>query len=952
MPAIPTPDEVSEKILSATQDRVSDQQKATSRLAAIAELSAQLKRLSTFIAPFLGAAIAKTIDNQNDIVSAVLSLKQPVTDLAPMLADLYGLQTDLQTQMATLVGANKATPDDDTAVGNLMADIVARTRNLLSARPDVLAVMADLAALKDLKGGPADAIAYHDFYVLQLATKSVWLHSFDASLKSNIEQLYQKVVEASSQSSVAWPPLDAVEDVSQLRELLIGLGASISAAGGQPIPSDVSAAFPGSESAWAMLSPDQQSALIACVANMNDPNIPPDVVKQYRALGQGYLDNPTGPVGRLSQLMLEIGKALNEPYAFDVYAPNTHNYGLLITYRQKWEPLEYQAGQLVSTIPLAPMETRKFTKKRVIKTTVARKVAEKSSSLRSLQSSETSRAEAEIMERATTSTNFKMTSSGSFNIGIGSMSVTNEFGGSSESFSSASKKAFHEATLKAAEEYRQERSVEVDTSSSVETEETTSGEISNPNNEITVTYLFYELQRRFRVHEFVYRAQPVILVAQDVPEPHEIDEGWLVQYQWILARVLLDESFRPALNYLTSGFAGDEVSIEVLRASWEKQKTIVDNLEALAESQLASRNALRELIVNQTLQKEELDNSMHGLGLLTNLQDSLKSGDWTFSNLSKTDASAEDIEANRRAAETRLKYMEESLKDAQEKLVAATNAFEAATKSYTEAMQNKYSRHVAIDQLRVHVKQNILYYMQAIWAHEVPDQRYFRLHKLPVPCPAPTPSFVARFVGSYLKNPSLMGVNFTATGSADDGVDHDHDLGIVADLDNPLGYKGNYIIFPLLTSCPLTDYMLTDYIDGYLGLKDPDTQAPANFDPEEFDQRWQDAANDLGKRDALKGELTAYLKAFEHSVDEIIVPTGELFIEALPGSHALLEDFKLLHRMEDVIKVQTEVSHAELENLRLAARLVGGMGDSKLLEDPNIEKKIIVEGNSAVLAGG
>src|SRR5439155_7625261 len=235
-----------------------------------------------------------------------------------------------------------------------------------------------------------------------------------------------------------------------------------------------------------------------------------------------------------------------EPYAFDVLAPDTYYFGLMITYRQKWEPGPYQAGDLVSTIPLAPGESRKFSKKRVIKETVARKVAERSSQQRSVQTAETSRAESEIMTRATTATNFKMTTHGAFNIGIGSFDVTNETGANNELVSSSNKKAFHEATLTAAEEYRLERTMEVDTTASVETGETTSGEISNPNHEVTVTYLFYELQRRFKVSEYLYRVLPVILIAQDVPEPHEIDEAWLIQNQWILSRVLLDESFRPA----------------------------------------------------------------------------------------------------------------------------------------------------------------------------------------------------------------------------------------------------------------------------------------------------------------------------------------------------------------------------------------------------------------------
>jgi hypothetical protein len=74
------------------------------------------------------------------------------------------------------------------------------------------------------------------------------------------------------------------------------------------------------------------------------------------------------------------------------------------------------------------------------------------------------------------------------------------------------------------------------------------------------------------------------------------------------------------------------------------------------------------------------------------------------------------------------------------------------------------------------------------------------------------------------------------------------------------------------------------------------------------------------------------------------VPTKSLYIEALVGTHPLLEDFKLLHRALDVKKVQAETRHAELENIRLAARALEGDR-----EDPDIEKKILIESGSNVL---
>ena len=73
-----------------------------------------------------------------------------------------------------------------------------------------------------------------------------------------------------------------------------------------------------------------------------------------------------------------------------------------------------------------------------------------------------------------------------------------------------------------------------------------------------------------------------------------------------------------------------------------------------------------------------------------------------------------------------------------------------------------------------------------------------------------------------------------------------------------------------------------------------------------------------------------------------VAETASLYVEALVGTHPLLEDFKLLHRALDVKKVQAEVRHAELENVRLTARVLKGKD-----EDPDIEKKIVVEANGA-----
>ena len=81
-------------------------------------------------------------------------------------------------------------------------------------------------------------------------------------------------------------------------------------------------------------------------------------------------DTPGGGLSgssRLSALLTELDDLLSEPYAFDVFAKDSINFGIMLTYRQKWEPRNYQVGDLVSTIPLAPKETRKFTSRMVTK---------------------------------------------------------------------------------------------------------------------------------------------------------------------------------------------------------------------------------------------------------------------------------------------------------------------------------------------------------------------------------------------------------------------------------------------------------------------------------------------------------------------------------------------------------------------------------------------------------
>jgi hypothetical protein len=279
-------------------------------------------------------------------------------------------------------------------------------------------------------------------------------------------------------------------------------------------------------------------------------------------------------------------------------------------------------------------------------------------------------------------------------------------------------------------------------------------------------------------------------------------------------------------------------------------------------------------------------------------------------------------------------------------------ALETATEKYTQAFKDFLNRQTEIARLRIHVKENILYYMQAIWNHEPPDQRYFRLRHLKV-------LDITSDTGISITDAVFEQVTDEETGEqkrvvrelkVDLGADASYEIEVstqtleeVADLDNLLGYKGNYMIFPLKQNNFVTTIMMLPYIDEETGLRDPDDPANYSFDeliafikwlhenePEKFQE-------EIKRLRMLAAERLADPRS---QPDLLVVPTDSLYIEALPGRYPILEDFKLMHRALDVKKVRAEVRHAELENIRLAARLM-----EQEWEDPDIEKRVIVSGN-------
>lgn len=656
-------------------------------------------------------------------------------------------------------------------------------------------------------------------------------------------------------------------------------------------------------------------------------------------------ENVLGGASRLQKLLVTLDKALRERFAFEVFAKDSINFGLMVTYRQTWQPENYQVGDLVSTLPLAPKEVRRYTTKVVTKKTRAQKELEDNLHTHKRERTDTSRAEAEIIEKASQTSNFKVTASESFgNDDSYDITSTQEAGGDQSKASQTTKREFRESVVKAAQEYRQQKRLEVETTSATETEDTTFNEIQNPNDELTVTYLFYELERTFRISERIHRITPVVLVANDVPAPHEIDDAWLVRHDWILRRSILDDSFRPALDYLTKSFVGAEVNIRILESNAKAQKAVVEAITQQIQLQ------------NQILAKDQQDvlAAVRGVAASEQQQGMINIVSRIFDPIGIT---GEKDTGAVSAAQAMVDYAKETRDRAEREqarlmaqLEVANTALQGAIDKLSAAITEHYDNVAAVDRLRLHVKDNILHYMQAVWSYEPPDQRYFRLYNISVPDIGIDPTGLR--VSVKREDADIWDlIEGRRTLSLSMPVPkvkiETKKLVQIADLDNVLGYKGNYAIFKLKKNNFITLHMMQDYLelDSDTRVRDPDAQGAYSLDELKSLVRClheRDPAAYALHRDELKRILVDRVSAGPNASELVIVPTTSLYVEALVGTHPLLEDFKLIHRALDVKKVQAEVRRAELENIRLAARALEGQR-----EDPDIDKKIVVERGAA-----
>ena len=668
----------------------------------------------------------------------------------------------------------------------------------------------------------------------------------------------------------------------------------------------------------------------------------------------------------LHKTLRDLNARLNGKYEFTVFAADKDyhsvNFGLLNTYRQQWTPLMYQAGKLLKTIPLSPKEERKYSVKTTRQEKRSSKEAKKNNTSITNEQSSTSRVEAEIMAKAQNKTNFGLNAEGNFDIGIYSGKATTTFGVEAASESSLNRKDFHEAVLKAVQDYKDETSTELTTETDFATESNDTGTIVNPNDELAVTYLFYELQKRYRLSEKLYRVMPVVFVAQEMPSPDQITPAWVIANDWILNRCMLDDSFRATLRYLANNSVGDDFSLRELRKNVRQQRNLVDTLRiefSAASMQADNRYRALEAAITNRIAQEHAEASD---GLLNDVADFIGRGPGITALFGGGGGGPDPEAAKARelAAKDAHQYALEKAEKASAALKQEVNTLHTLTEQYNKTVQLRLDNQTKVERLLVHLRLNIFYYMQAIWTMEPPDQRYLRLYKVQVPVlelesrsyrvkvarENEEDDIFARFrePGTEKHRAFLHGTlkHEPAGGFAT------RSLVEVADLDTVIGFKGNYMIFAMKEHNALTEFMAAPYIDSAFGAMDPEELSNVNLD--EY-SKYVCCLHDRLPADqfeAIKPQLRAWLDKLLatplRNGDEIVVPTGSLFIESLVDANPILEDFKLKHRELDVYKVQEDVRKAALENIRLASRLVNSER-----EDPAIDKKIVVEGISSIV---
>jgi hypothetical protein len=608
-----------------------------------------------------------------------------------------------------------------------------------------------------------------------------------------------------------------------------------------------------------------------------------------------------------------------DQYAFEVFAPGSVNLGLRLIYRQHWRQLGTQPGEIVRTIPLGPGQTERVTVKVVRRRKTTTNMETTSAVETETETTDSTKDSSEVVTEAVRSSNWNVATEVSGGIGFVSAKVNASVGGASEDRSRQTSSALSESMRKTASKIRRETKVTVATESEESIETERFSEIRNTNNETAVTYEFLKLQHQYEVFTHLAELQFVLYVAEQLPST--IDEEWVRRYDWIIARVLKDESHRATLNELIQDV---------------DQETQLDTAGKLG------------LLADKAVQNFAAFNPNTGTGGLT----------------------VPDIYS------------------------APGRIYQEELRAVEERRRANQLRTVRRERLFQHIRENILYYQQAIWLAEDSDQRLLRYKKegrrLPIEWRGP---LVLQRTGA--SGPPGDLADYSPTG-------REAELWEVIDPTGPVAYIGNYAVFTLK---PLPDHyrasishpaderdlaaavqqgelliglnevltlMATPYMDGQRRLRDParnlfdrlaGQQTLAELrqlsDEEVYDlvsylprlrRELLDDQGNVRRNGQLHHQVThedwAEFLYRKNNTRRFLVDSNNLYLDIRASGGAALEPFKRAHRYLDVLRAAEEVNAERWKNVRR-----GSMTASDRAFDPDIDKVVVVA-DGAGAAGG
>jgi hypothetical protein len=602
-----------------------------------------------------------------------------------------------------------------------------------------------------------------------------------------------------------------------------------------------------------------------------------------------------------------------ESYPFNIFMRDTCNLGLRLVYRQEWRPLGVQRGETVRTIPLGPKQVEKVSTK-IVRRSKTSKTSESLKAVeRTTETSDTTKDSTEIVNETSEKFGWHTEAEASASYGFASGKVSGGASGESEEKGKSTNSSLSEKVQKTASKSREETKVIVSTESESTFETTTASEIYNPNDEIAVTYVYSKIQRQYEILTRLAEVNGVVFVAEPVPLLHEIDEQWVRKYDWIISKVLLDDSYRDALT---------SISQDVPQGSMSP-----DEMKKIADALISSDNFLTGIAARtQSLSLTSVDPSQEA-------------------QRAYRETHKEELERERSRKLLNQKY-ERLFQHIRENILHYCRAI--------WSQEDSEQRMLRYDKLNIRIPTvwkfitntgveitNISSDTVLVEGYFVPDlsnpETVRRVTEII------NPAGPVGFAGNYAV--------FHMKPDAEIDALHQNNLFDMLHL-----MRGSYydpaskeLIDPALRYFIENDeYDPPDNIHRKMQKKMVEyvpqiradyelEKAKEGFDKEQFftdKQRWDQYKEDY---------YYEYLFREEYS-RRFLVDTNNLMVDILVGSGSALEPFKKLHRFVDVQKAIEEKTKMELENVKMELENSrrDGLLTAKKYGDPDIDKVVVV----------